>query len=428
MKVGIEEVQPTIKRLRRSVKYVRSSPSRLQAFKKWILDEKVTSKRSLCLDVKTRWNSTYLMIDVALDLEKAFECLKDDPSWKAECRVKGDGVLEDGDWKVLKALHGFLQEFYTLTKRISGSKYITSNTYFDELVMVKDLLVEKMEGEDELFKDMATKMNEKFDKYCHFDKLNMMLIVAIVLDPRFKMQYVEFCYCSYVERVFWALKEEEKDQLLVKYKLDKELEGSRSEILEKLWEHHKEVVVGGFILRLRNLMYKLYTDQKLAMPLVDESMDTQDEGIAYNIGSKRLTSKELFRSTLKMKDQVEALNDLDKYLNDSVIGEDGSEFNALAWWREKVTTYHALAFVARDVLTIPVTSVASECAFSTAGRVLDPFRSSLTPTMVESLVCTQDWLRSPIPFVSVEEQLESLEEIEQGIFELLCDILSFSLP
>ena len=56
--------------------------------------------------------------------------------------------------------------------------------------------------------------------------------------------------------------------------------------------------------------------------------------------------------------------------------------------------------------------MASESVFST-GRALDPFRSSLTPKVVESLICAQDWLRSsPIP--NVEEALEDLEQLEEG--------------
>lgn len=33
----------------------------------------VVSKRILCLDVQTRWNSTYLMLGTALEFEKVFE-------------------------------------------------------------------------------------------------------------------------------------------------------------------------------------------------------------------------------------------------------------------------------------------------------------------------------------------------------------------
>jgi hypothetical protein len=51
------------------------------------------------------------------------------------------------------------------------------------------------------------------------------------------------------------------------------------------------------------------------------------------------------------------------------------------------------ARLAHDVLAIPISSVASEFVFSTGGRVLDDFRTSLTPFMLEAIICTQDWLQ-----------------------------------
>jgi hypothetical protein len=80
------------------------------------------------------------------------------------------------------------------------------------------------------------------------------------------------------------------------------------------------------------------------------------------------------------------------------------------------TKFPVLAQIARIVLAIPITTVASESAFSTRGRVLDPFRSSLAPITVEALVCTQNWLRSkPINGYDTEmvEDLESYK-LESG--------------
>ncbi|GKB48976.1 ribonuclease H-like domain-containing protein [Tanacetum coccineum] len=57
------------------------------------------------------------------------------------------------------------------------------------------------------------------------------------------------------------------------------------------------------------------------------------------------------------------------------------------------TASDGLSLLARDVLAIPISTVASKSVFSTDGRVLDAFRSSLTPPVVESLICTQDWFR-----------------------------------
>lgn len=55
------------------------------------------------------------------------------------------------------------------------------------------------------------------------------------------------------------------------------------------------------------------------------------------------------------------------------------------------------------------------------GRVLDRFRSSLTPKLVECLICGQDWFRaSPIP-IQVEENKVDMEDIERGnIYYTMC--------
>jgi len=63
------------------------------------------------------------------------------------------------------------------------------------------------------------------------------------------------------------------------------------------------------------------------------------------------------------------------------------------------------------VLVVPVSTVASELAFSTGGRILDPFRSSLAPEMVQSLICTQNWLQSLVQ-ISLRQAMDDIELFE----------------
>jgi hypothetical protein len=124
--------------------------------------------------------------------------------------------------------------------------------------------------------------------------------------------------------------------------------------------------------------------------------------------------KEKIAKKMKLNNCSTSTNksELEKYLAEETEYPE-SKMDILAWWKVNSNRFPVLGHMARDVLAIPITTVASESAFSTGGHILDDFRTSLTPFMLEALVCTQDWLQRPT--VDIKESTKELTIIEKGM-------------
>jgi hypothetical protein len=121
-----------------------------------------------------------------------------------------------------------------------------------------------------------------------------------------------------------------------------------------------------------------------------------------------------FSQHLVEENDLNCMSEVDRYLSDGCEATT-KDFDVLTWWKLNALKYPILAEIARDVLAIPISTVASESAFSTGGRILDPFRSSLSPLTVEALICTQNWLKNCL--IDIEEFVESYDD--QGKLILL---------
>ena len=131
----------------------------------------------LCLDVSTMWNFTYLMLDTAQKFERAFERFdKMDPYFKGEL-IWGDRLPDNDDWKNVKRLVLFLQNFYELTLKVSDSLHVTTNKFFEELCNIYCLLRDWQLNGNNLLSSTAKKTHEKYDKYWgNLEKMNMLLL------------------------------------------------------------------------------------------------------------------------------------------------------------------------------------------------------------------------------------------------------------
>jgi hypothetical protein len=280
---------------------------------------------------------------------------------------KGKGVPTQGDWDHIRLILPFLKLFYDATVRMSGSSYLTSNTYMFEILGIGKSIVEMCNSEDAHLRSTAQAMKKKYDKYWgNYKSINMMLLIALVLDPRRKVKLADWMMRRFYNNA-------DADSL--------------KEMLESCLKSLYEEYCFGVMRPQGNVE---------AAQAFDSVSDPYGLRVFY-LSDNSNTSN----------------NELQTYLNEDL--EQNMEINVLEWWKVNSGRYPILASIARDVLAIPVTTVASESAFSTGERVLDPYRSSLTPTTAEALICTQDWLKGTSSSLITNEDFENLERFEQGM-------------
>ena len=372
VKEGLKVIDDSIYRVRSAVRYVRSSNSRTTRFQTAAHEEKIESKRCVHLDVETRWNSTYFMLDCDLIFQKAFDRLEEeDPKFKGELE-KLKGTPTEADWDYVRSLLPFLKQFHDATLKVSGTLYATSDEYFHVIYGIgcklKDRLVSSTTSEANIA--MTEKMRSKHDKYWgNVNNINPLLFIAVILDPRFKVDYMLFV----LELVY------EKEKL-------QELVHKVSKTMTALFDYYKETsgVDSG--------------RSKISGETQEQNQECDIDESAQAYLRRRYKRKRVEESVGEA-----SKSELERYLESDDKVDDDKNFDILGWWKVNSSKYPILAMMAKDVLAIPVSTLASESTFNVGGRILDAFWSSLSPLVVESLICTQNWLRSSTAPINMEE-------------------------
>ncbi|KAL5179298.1 putative AC transposase [Glycine soja] len=151
--------------------------------------------------------------------------------------------------------------------------------------------------------------------------------------------------------------------------------------LEKFQDTAKQLI--------RNLCYDLVSEYQAKKHQDStsyfESQDVVSDGKSKLCDYDRYIERKKKARTSTMK------TELDHYLEEEVLLR-SSDFDILMWWKLNKLKYPTLQAIARDVLAIPISTVASESAFSIGGQILTPHRSRLHYTTLKALMCSKSWL------------------------------------
>jgi hypothetical protein len=350
---GLKSIQSVIKNVRETVKYVKGSILRKEKFR-FYANQVNAPNISLVSDTPTRWNSTYIMLETVQKFREAFNRMQ-------ERDVAYNLAPSDDDWNNVSIVRQCLKVFYDVTKRVSGTKYPTASLYFNDFCGIYLLLRKWEHNENNFVAEMAKPMLEKFEKYWRI--ANKLLTFATILDPQYKLKSIEYYY-----RLIYG-------------------------------EFLSEVKIEGVKKSFGELFDEYASQAKHSSPTVNppRNFDVEVDLVESSM-SLSATRQGLSRFIHESYSSKHKRSELEVYLDDPSHPEmDDDAFDIIAWWKLHGPKYPIISLMARDILSVPVSTVASESTFSLAGLVVDKNRCSLLPETIEALMCTQDWLRDAIP-------------------------------
>ncbi|XP_047074183.1 zinc finger BED domain-containing protein RICESLEEPER 2-like [Lolium rigidum] len=344
----IAYIHGVIYSIRESIKFIKASNSREEKFAEIALQLEIPSTKTLCLDVTTQWNTTYLMLLAALDYKQAFTTLE-------TCDDNYNEAPSAEDWKRVEAASNHLKLLYDSAHSIMSVENPTSDIFFHEAWKLHLELANATAHEDPDVSSIAKDMHETFDKY--WKDCNLVLAIAVVMDPRFKMKLVEFSY-SKIYGIDAA-----------KYV---------KVVNDSVHELYKEYVAQPLPLT------PAYVEQPAANGTKTQAAppSTGDGLVDFDMYLSEIATVQPSKS------------ELEQYLDETLTPRT-QEFDILEWWKLNTIRFPTLSKMARDVLAIPVSTVTAGSSIFSAGtgsRMLDEYRSSLRPEIVEALVCAKDWL------------------------------------
>uniref|UniRef100_A0A803L9D7 BED-type domain-containing protein n=1 Tax=Chenopodium quinoa TaxID=63459 RepID=A0A803L9D7_CHEQI len=343
---ALKLVEDIIDRVRELVKYVNKSP--LQRKKFFDLAERMfdlQARKRLSLDVMLRWNSTYKLIDRTLYYKSIFKHLLDSKQELSNL------ALSKEEWQKLSIIHKFLRVLYDVTRLFSGTNGPTANLFIKGMLRVHCRMMDIVKGPNLFLAHAVQAMQAKFDDF--WCENSLILSCAAILDPRYKVKFVEYCYM----KLFGPANFEDRVSKVVS-------------TLYCLFAEYKQ----------RSMHFS-------STAVGSSSMNTNfvggdDEGDMFGDYDQFLSSTSRSHGNK---------SELDLYLEEPSY-ELNSDLDVLEFWRRSSMRYPNLSLMARDILSIPVFTVNAKEAFSYGSKTLSSVQSSVMPETLQALLCLQDWL------------------------------------
>ena len=326
-----DKMVTALSRLSFLVRKIRKSP-KLRRLMKKVCEEKGVKDLIPIIDVRTRWNSTFDMLERAVKLKDVIS----DTIYAFRDNSMIALLLDAEDWTCMTELIDILVPLkeVTLITSLSSDSFSISHVLPLYNICIEHLQesMKKYKNTDDIYIGMEAGVNKLIHYY---DNISPMVGIGLILNPTMKQDYLK-------EKLGW----------------------------EDDWV---ESVKNNFQSAFAFYKKKLSALQNSSSTQEDRETEKKDADVIYKNLLKRKRS-----ST-----QGPAANTEEEYVRyfNAPLAEPGS--NVLAFWKANEYNYPVLSMMAKDYLTIQASSVPSERAFSSGTDLVTPNRCSLGGKTIE---------------------------------------------
>jgi hypothetical protein len=297
-------------------KYMTCSPLRTEKYEEILLQLQINRPTF----GSQKWYLNFYSLETALQFNKVFP----NPE-----QIDSRSYPYKPSLQVTEDFCNIARLVYDAIQVASSPRNATLNSNFHTIWNLKIALTRSSEKAESLFHHDS--MKKRFDEF--WEKWYVWLCLAVVLDPRYKIRF-----------------------------LDRSLKEAFGSDAKK------------YMLEVRGKICELFFRY---------SIQVDQQGGECSNDSNSNTDVPVH----------EGLRELNSYLEGECVPEN-VPFDILKWWKGNASTYPTLALLARDILRIPACVVSAESAFDETDERVSLFNRKLSPEVVEALICTQDWIKS----------------------------------
>jgi hypothetical protein len=348
-----------IGRFRDIVKKISDSPKLLEALAVVCSNLKVANKIP-SLDVETRWNSTWEMLNGVISLRKPLEELlrriRDRHDGFCNFTIEPSSHLAENipheSWSAVQDFCNFLKPFKEATVLMSGSSYPTLGLAAPVFFTITQH-VKKAIGAQTGFKSTHTikyaKIVQSKLKEYEVKIKSPAVLIAAALDPRVK-------------------------NLLQKMEI--EPADVKKYIVQEYQQHYSE-------------RYSSFKARKASTQDSQENSNNNDSLLGSFMGF--VDDGDVGKSCEQDDESFE--NELNRWLSHSPMKANQSSRDVCLWFKvNSANLFPRIGFMAREYLGITSTSVPSECAFSMSGTTISKRRARLGDDAVQAICELQAFL------------------------------------